>query len=112
MRAVCCEENGMRLPKSNLDAHRKKVGYSDLNNVVVFPNDMFGEIQANSLNGLYGKDAKDGWLKGTGQNASQYLRLENRLNVKGGFGHQLYEIARNTKNSKEVRTTGSTHQNP
>lgn len=100
---TCNDVNGIRLVKSNLDAYRKRVGYSDLNNVVRFPNDMYGEIQANSLNGLYGKDAKDGWLKATGQGLSEYLRLSRKVGIEGGFGHQLYEIARSTKNSTQVR---------
>jgi hypothetical protein len=105
---TCNEESGLRLVKSKLDAHRRSVGYSDLNNVVMFPNDMYGEIQANSLNGLYGKEAKGSWMKATDQGPSEYLRLRSRVGIEGGFGHQLYEIARNTKNPKQVRGKADT----
>lgn len=100
---VCNDVNGIQLVKSNLDAHRKSVGYSDLNNVVKFPNEMFAEIQVNSLIGLYGKNSKSAWIGATRQDTPAYLRLSNQMGIQGGFGHKLYEIARNPKVPKETQ---------
>jgi hypothetical protein len=103
MRYICDEKFGLRLVKSNLDKHVPLTGYSDLNNVIQCPNDMFAEIQVNSLKGLYGKNSKQDWLEGTDQGKPAYEKLSREIGIDGGFGHKLYEIARNPKNPKAVQ---------
>jgi hypothetical protein len=69
-------------------------GYSGWNFVVQFKeHKLFGaEVQANTLDLLYGKHSKEEVMRNLHVTEAEYVEFQTRLRFPGGLGHALYDI--------------------
>jgi hypothetical protein len=96
---TCTDTYGMFLikkdqQKSIRDGGQMKSGYSGWNFVIQFKDhNAFGvEVQANTIDMMYGKMSKKDFCKHLKLGESDYIKLQAKHRFPGALGHSLYDI--------------------
>lgn len=83
---------------------KANLGYSGWNFNVASLNGRYkGEIQANTYAVMYGKETKEDFKKKVNFGEGDYAVLAARIGIRGGMGHALYEIYRDSESTIAVK---------